>query len=204
MFFLLLLIFGFFAFSCVSSQCFSWNLYFGLFAFFLIFLWENCHWICLGFSHRCLYHLSLVRALTWVKGEAPLPTLSRGADCGTHVHCFSAEPTWTLMPLATLIPLAESSRGPDCGTHVHCFSGDPTWTPRPLATLIPLPESGTGMLTTDYVAGFCTSRQAPALPDPPACRLACTEKFAGRLWIMFLSSASSASHVEFLLPSQIR
>ena len=171
MFFLLLLIFGFFAFSCVSSQCFSWNLYFGLFAFFLIFLWENCHWICLGFSHRCLYHLSLVRALTWVKGEAPLPTLSRGAHCGTHVHCFSADPTWTLMPLATLIPL---------------------------------PESGTGMLTTDYVAGFCTSRQAPALPDPPACRLACTEKFAGRLWIMFLSSASSASHVEFLLPSQIR
>ena len=88
MFFLLVLIFGFFAFSCVSSQCFSWNLHFGLFAFFLIFLWETCHWICLRFSCRCLCHLSLVRALTWVTGEAPLSTLSRGGDCGTHAHCF--------------------------------------------------------------------------------------------------------------------
>lgn len=88
MFFLLVLIFGFFAFSCVSSQCFSWNLHFGLFAFFLIFLWETCHWICLRFSRRCLCHLSLVRALTWVTGEARLSTLSKGADCGTHAHCF--------------------------------------------------------------------------------------------------------------------
>lgn len=98
MFFLLVVIFGFFAFSCVSSQCFSWNLHFGLFAFFLIFLWETCHWICLRFSCRCLCHLSLVRALTWVTGEAPLSTLSRGGDCGLMPIAFC----WPSMDCETL------------------------------------------------------------------------------------------------------
>ena len=152
---------------------------------FSVFLMESAFWFVCIFPHLLMRNLSLdlpeiflQMPVSFVPGEGT----HLGDRRSPSLNPVQGRRLWHSCPL---------------------LSADPAWTVRPWATLMPLPESRTGLLSADCVPGFCTSRHAAVLPDPPACHLAWTEKFAGRLWIMFLSSASSASHIEFLLPSQI-